>query len=71
VLERPLRILAIVLSLLLVASFTVFAVDDFGRASAQSQDRITGVEAADPTPAAERARERRDARGREVIDDAN
>jgi hypothetical protein len=71
VLERPLRIVAIVLSLLVVAGFALFAIDDFGRASAQSRERIAGVQAAGPSPAAERAREARDGRAREVVDDAN
>jgi hypothetical protein len=71
VLERPLRVLAIVLSLLVVAGFTLFALDDFSRASNQSRDRIAGFEAADPTPAAEHTREERNGRGRELVDDAN
>ena len=70
-LERPLRILAIALSLVVAAGFTLFAIDDFDRASNESRDRITGSEAADPTPAAERTREERNSRAREVIDDAN
>jgi hypothetical protein len=32
VLERPLRIIAITLSLIVVLGFMLFAVDDFGRA---------------------------------------
>jgi hypothetical protein len=71
VLERPLRIVATILSLLVVAGFTLFALDDFSRASTQSRDRIAGFESADPTPAAERTREQRHSRGRELIDDAN
>jgi hypothetical protein len=71
VLERPLRVLAIVLSLLLVAGFTLFALDDISRASAQSRDRVAGLEAADPTPAAERTRESRHGRARELVDDVN
>jgi hypothetical protein len=71
VLERPLRVVAIVLSLLVVAGFMLFAVDDFSRASNHSRERIAGLETADPTPPAERAREEHNARGRELIDDAN
>ena len=70
-LERPLRTVATVLSLLVVAGFTLFALDDFSRASAQSRERIAGFEAADPAPAAELAREERNGRGRELVDDAN
>jgi hypothetical protein len=71
VLERPLRIVAIVLSLLVAAGFTLFAVDDLTRASAQSRDRVAGVRSPDPTPAAERTREQRHGRARELVDDAN
>jgi hypothetical protein len=70
-LERPLRIVAIVLSLLVAASFVLFAVDDFSRASAQSRDRVAGINAPDPAPAVERTREQRNGRVRELIDDAN
>jgi hypothetical protein len=71
VLERPLRILAIVLSLLVTAGFALFAIDDFARASNESRDRIAGNARPDPTPRAERQREQRNSKGRELIDDAN
>jgi len=72
VLERVLRTLAIVLSLIVASGFVLFAIDDFDRASSASRDRITGDPAAtDPTPAGERERERRNSKGREYIDDAN
>ena len=70
-LERPLRVVAIVLSLLVVAGFTLFALDDFSRASNQSRERIAGFAAVDPAPAAEHTREERNGRGRELVDDAN
>ena len=70
-LERPLRIVAIVSSLLVVAGFMLFALDDFSRASNHSRERIAGFETADPTPAAEATRAERNPRGRELIDDAN
>lgn len=70
-LERPLRVLAIVLSLLVAAGFTLFAIDDFGRASNASRDRISGNARPDPTPRAEREREARNSQAREFIDDAN
>lgn len=70
-LERPLHILAIVLTLLVAAGFTLFAIDDFARASNNSRDRIAGNARPDPTPLAEREREQRDSKAREAIDDAN
>ncbi len=70
--ERLLRTLAIVLSLIVASGFVLFAMDDFDRASSSSRTRIAGdPAAADPTPAGERERERRNSRGREYIDDAN
>ncbi len=69
--ERPLRYLAITLSLIVAAGFVFFALDDFGRASTNSQNRLAGYSATSPTPAGERERERRHGRGRELIDDAN
>jgi hypothetical protein len=71
VLERSIRSLAIVLSLIVTAGFVLFAIDDFGRASNNSRDRIAGTARPDPTPTAERAREKRNSSGRELIDDAN
>ena len=70
-LERPLRILATVLSLLVATGFTLFAIDDFARASNESRDRIAGNAKPDPTPRAEREREARNSEGRELVDDAN
>ncbi len=71
-LERPLRYLAICLSLIIAAGFVLFAVDDFDRASESSRSRIAGdFDATDPTPAGERERERRHGDVREAIDDAN
>jgi hypothetical protein len=72
VLERLLRTLAIVLSLIIAAGFVLFAVDDFDRASDSSRNRITqDPTATDPTPAGEREREMRNSKTREIIDDAN
>ena len=70
--ERVLRTLAVVLSLVVAAGFVLFAVDDFGRASDSSRNRIVGeYTATAPTPAGERERERRSGDVREAIDDAN
>ena len=70
-LERPLRYLAIVLSLVVAAGFVLFALDDIDRASADSRSRIAGYTAANPSAAGERERERRHGPVREAIDDAN
>ena len=70
-LERPLRLLAIALSLVIAIGFTLFALEDIGRASKQSEHRIAGFTAANPSPAGERERERRHSGVREAIDDVN
>ena len=70
-LERPLRILAIVLSLIIAAGFMMFALDEFNRASSAQRNELAGYEQTDPEPAGERAREMRHSNAREYIDDAN
>ena len=70
-LERPLRYLAISLSLIVALGFTLFALEDFGRASERSEQRIAGYAAASPSPTGERERERRHGGAREMIDDVN
>jgi hypothetical protein len=71
VLERPLRYLAIVLSLFIAIGFMLFALEDIDRASTGTQNRIAGYSATSPTPAGERERERRHGQVREIIDDVN
>ena len=70
-LERPLRIASIVLSLIIVAGFVMFSIDELNRASSAQRSELAGYEVADPTPAGERAREKRHSAAREYIDDAN
>ena len=70
-LERPLRYLAIALSLVIAIGFTLFALEDIGRASEQSEHRVAGYSAASPSPAGERERERRHGQPREIVDDVN
>lgn len=70
-LERALRIVAIVLSLIIAVGFCLFAVDEFKRASSAQTDELKGYERAAPTAAGERQRERRNSTAREYIDDAN
>ncbi len=69
--ERSLRTIAIVLSLIVAAGFCLFAVDEFNRASSAQRERLAGFEKADPTAMDEREREKRNSTAREYIDDAN
>ena len=70
-LERSLRIVAITLSLIVAIGFSLFALDEFNRASSAQRDELAGFERPDPTAAGERRREQRHSNAREYIDDAN
>jgi hypothetical protein len=72
VVERALRTASIVASLIVVASFAMFAVDELNGASTRQQQKLS-QEIAQPNPsaAAERARERQHSAIREAIDDAD
>jgi hypothetical protein len=74
VLERLLRLAAIVCSLLVVAGWGWFALDETSAASKSTQQEIAGREATrapDPDPEQESARENAHGAVREAIDDAN
>ncbi len=70
-LERPLRYLAIALSVIIAVAFSLYALEDIGRASERSEQRIAGYTATNPSPAGERERERRHGQPREIVDDVN
>jgi hypothetical protein len=69
--ERIIRTVATVASLVVLAGFAAFALDQLRTASKRTQDELAGVHAADPTERQENARERRHSRVREWLDDAN
>jgi hypothetical protein len=71
VLERPLRLAAIVLAGVLLVGFGLFAVDEGRAGTAQSRAGIAdrAVTAAAPTPREERVRERMHGPVREAVDD--
>jgi hypothetical protein len=74
VLERALRLAAVICSLLVVAGWGWFAIDETGAASKSTQDEIAGQTASrtvDPDPDQERARQRVNTQPHEVVDDAN
>ena len=70
-LQRPLRYLAILLSLFIAVGFMLFAFEDIDRATANVKGEIAGYAATAPTAAGERERERRHSDVREAIDDVN
>jgi hypothetical protein len=71
VIERSLRILAIVLSLIVAGGFCMFALDEFNRASSAQRNELAGYEQVAPTPVGEKQREKRHSVAREYVDDAN
>jgi predicted PurR-regulated permease PerM len=72
VLERLLRAVAVVTSLIIVISFVMFAVDKLNESSAQQQRQLTQeIEQPSPSATGEREREKRHGDVREAIDDAD
>ncbi|WP_272475146.1 hypothetical protein [Baekduia alba] len=72
--ERALRLAAIVCSLLVVAGWGWFVIDETSAASKNSQAEIAGQAAsrtASPDPDAERDREKVNSKVHEWVDDAN
>lgn len=73
-LERLLGTVAVLASLLVVAGWGMFAIDEARTASEQTTAEIEGRRASrtpDPPPGQERARERAHSAPRELVDDAN
>jgi len=74
VIERALRLAAIVCSLLVILGWGWFAVDETSAASQESQAEIAGQQAArtaSPDPDQEHDREQVNSKAHEVVDDAN
>jgi hypothetical protein len=73
VLERPLRFASIVLSLIVLLGFALFAIDEAGNGTRESSAGVGDSVAAtvDPSPRQEAAREKQHGTFREAVDDAN
>jgi hypothetical protein len=74
VLEKALRLAAVICSLLVVVGWGWFAASETNAASKSTQAEIAGVAAtrtADPSPDQERAREKVNGPVHEAVDDAN
>jgi hypothetical protein len=69
--ERVLRAISCAACVLVIIGFVAFAYDQIWVVSDQAQKQIANTALADPSPAAERAREREHTTARELIDDAN
>ncbi len=73
-LERPLRLLSVVATLLVVAGWVAFAIDESRVASDSAQAEVAGgppTRTVDPSPRQERIREAEHGDAREALDDAN
>src|SRR5690349_14200092 len=74
VIERALRFAAVACSLLVIAGWGWFAIDEAGTASANTQAEIAGQQASrapSPDPDQERDREKVNSSLHEYVDDAN
>ena len=72
--ERLLRLGAVAASLIVLASWALFAIDESKAATGRTAREVAGQKAAGvpaPTASQERARERAHSRVRETLDDAN
>jgi hypothetical protein len=69
--STSLRLLAIVLSLVVLVGFVTFVNDEASAASAQQTALIGGKDSADPSATAEKEREADNSKAQEYIDDAN
>jgi hypothetical protein len=71
VIKRTLLLASTVCTLIVVASFALFALEKAGASSTQQQDKIVSIDTPNPTPQQERARAKKHTKARELIDDAN
>jgi hypothetical protein len=69
--EKLIRFVAFAASLLVLAGFVAFAVDQLSSASKRTQDELAGVHSPSPSQRQESTRERRHSTVREWVDDAN
>ena len=69
--KRLLLIASTVCTLIVVASFVMFALEKANASSTAQQNKIVSIDRPDPTPQAERLRATKHTKVRELVDDAN
>jgi hypothetical protein len=69
--KRFLLLASTVCTAVIVISFAMFAVEEANAGSTTQQNKVDAVSRPDPSPATERAREKKHAKVREMVDDAN
>jgi hypothetical protein len=71
VIKRLLFLASTLCTLIVVASFALFAVEEANASSTSQQNKIEALDSANPTPQQENARAHKHTKVREWIDDAN
>jgi hypothetical protein len=69
--QRILLLASTVCTLIVVASFTMFALEQANAGSSAQQDKIAAIDQPNPTAQQERARAKKHTKVREWVDDAN
>ena len=69
--KRTLLLASTVCTLIIVASFAMFAIEKANAGSTQQQDKIVSIDAPNPTPQQEHARAKKHTKLRELVDDAS
>lgn len=69
--QRLLLLASTLCTAVVVLSFVLFAVEEANAGSTTQQNKIDNVDQASPSAQAERARERKHSKIRELVDDAN
>jgi hypothetical protein len=71
VIKRILLLASTLCTLIVVASFAMFAIEKANAGSTAQQDKIVSIDAPNPTPQQEKARAKKHTQVREWVDDAN
>jgi hypothetical protein len=69
--QRILLFASTICTLIVLASFTMFALEQANAGSSAQQDKIAAIDQPNPTPQQEQARAKKHTKIREWIDDAN
>jgi hypothetical protein len=69
--KRLLLLVSTACTLIVGASFVTFALEEANAGSTAQQDKVVSLDQPDPSTQAERQRERKHSKARELIDDAN
>lgn len=69
--KRTLLLASTVCTLIVVASFVLFALENANAGSTVQQDKVVSIDQPDPSPQVERQRAKKHTKVRELVDDAN